>query len=176
MSEPNPCRVITAVCRLSYPHLFRTSELSGKYQCELIFDSDDDMKNLKEAADLAKRNKWGDKPPKKLRSPFKDGDEDRPDKEGYDGKKFISPRSADRPGIVIGPNREECLDPSEVYGGCYVRASVTAFAYTHETGSGISFALNNIWKVRDGDTFSTKPSAEDDFANVDADSVGADLL
>lgn len=174
MTEMNPCRVITPLCRLSYPHLTKPAEMSGKYQAELIFPPGTDLSALRTAANLAATNKWGSKLPNKVRSPFRDGDKDREGKDGYEGCQFIGARATEKPGVVIGPNRDECLDPSEVYGGCWVRASVTAFAYEWQGTHGVSFALNNIWKVKDGEPFGTRISAQDEFEDVD--SVGAGLI
>jgi hypothetical protein len=171
--ERNACRVITPEARLSYPHLFRPQEgLDGgkdKYGCELIFAPGTDLSALKAAANLAAKKKWGDKVPKKLRTPFRIGDEDRDGKDGYQGATFIGARSADKPGIVIGQNRDICTDESQIYGGCYVRASVTAFAYETKGNAGVSFALNNVWKLRDGEPFGNRVPADQDFADCDAD-------
>ena len=183
-NEPNPKRVITPVARLSYPALFKPAEAMNegdvaKYQCELIFSSGADLKALKAAATLAAKDKWGDKVPKKLRSPFREGDEDREGKDGYEGATFISARSKDKPGVVVGPDREICTDASDVYGGCYVRASVTAFAYEAKGNAGVAFALNNVWKVRDGEPFGSRVNAEDEFGDEEFDEDahgGSDLL
>lgn len=166
-------RVIIPMCRLSFPALFRPAKPMAdggdeKYQCELIFDEGQDLTELRAAATQAIRDKWGDKTPKNLRTPFRKGT-DR-DSEGYpDDCTFISARSTDKPGIVVGPNREPCMDQSEVYGGCYVRVSVTAFAYDAKGNKGVSFALNNVWKIKDGEPFGNRRNAEEEFSEVDVD-------
>ena len=176
--EQSTKRVITPIARLSYPYLFEKSEGmnggEGKYQCELIFGSDADLAELRRAANEAAKDKWGDKIPKNLRSPFRQGDEDREDKDGYAGSIFIGARSKDRPGVVVGRDRQPCGDPSEVYGGCYVKASVTAFAYDQAGNKGVSFALNNVWKIKDGEPFGSRRNAEQEFgqAEVDEDAFG----
>lgn len=178
--EPNPKRVITPIARLSYPYLFEKSEgmngQEGKYQCELIFEDGADLAELKRAANIAAKDKWGDKVPKNLRSPFRDGDTDREGKDGYEGCVFIGARSKDRPGVVIGRDRAPCTDQSDVYGGCYVKASVTAFAYEQAGNKGVSFALNNVWKIRDGEPFGSRRNADEEFAeaDVDEDAFGGD--
>ena len=139
-----------------------------KYQCELIFEPGTDLKVLREAAELAIRNKWAGNRPKNLRSPFRKGQER--DSDGYpDDCIFIGARSKDRPGVCVGPNREPCTDPGEVYGGCYVKLSVTAFAYDTAGNRGVSFALNNVWKIRDGEHFGNWKSADEDFASEEVD-------
>lgn len=168
-------RIVTPLARLSYPNLFKPAKpmsegQEAKYQCELIFPPGTDLSALKKVASDCAKAKWADKVPKNLRTPFRKGDEDRDGKDGYEGAIFIGARSKDKPGIVVGPNREECLDQSEVYGGCYVRASITAFAYSNAGNNGVAFALNNVWKVKDGEPFGSRRSAEDDFADAGSSS------
>jgi hypothetical protein len=171
-------RLITPTCRLSFPYLFRpakpmTDGGEEKYQCELIFDEGQDLSALKAAANKAAGDKWGDNIPKNIRTPFRKGSER--DSEGYpDDCTFIGARSKDKPGVVLGANREACVDQSEVYGGCYVKVSVTAFAYDTSGNKGVSFALNNVWKIKDGEPFGNRRSAEDEFSDeqVDAEAFG----
>lgn len=178
-AKVNPKRVITPEARLSYPYLFQpakplSADQDPKYQCELIFPEGADLGPLKAAATLAARDKWGNNVPKNLKSPFRPGT-DRDGKDGYEGCQcFMGARTKDKPGVVVGPERQPCLDNSEVYGGCYVRVSVTAFAYDAGVNKGVAFALNNVWKVRDGESFSGRVSAEDEFGDVDQDSFGGE--
>lgn len=180
--ERSKFRLITPIARLSYPHLFHPQKAmdadgKDKYGCELIFPPGTDLSALRAAANGAAVAKWGAAIPKKLRNPFRDGDEDREGKDGYAGCAFIGARCADKPGIVIGQNKDICTDESQIYGGCYVRASVTAFGYHHKKGGmGVSFALNNVWKLRDGEPFGNRVPADQDFADCDADAeaFGAD--
>lgn len=172
--EKNPKRVITSIARLSYPHLFKPSKGVNpgdeeKYQCELIFAPGTDLSELKAAAHLAAKEKWPTGVPKNLRSPFRSGDEDREDKNEYEGCVFIGARSKDKPGIVIGPNREICTDEYDIYGGCYVRCSVTAFAYENKGNKGVSFALNSVWKIRDGEPFGSRINADQEFSDCETD-------
>jgi len=167
-------RVITPLARLSYPYLFEPAQAmqaggQEKYQCELIFSPDADLSELRAAIEQAKHDKWGDKPPAKLRSPFRDGDTDREGKMGYDGCTFIGARSNQQPGVVIGRYKDPVVNQSDVYGGCWVKASVTAFAYDTNGNKGLSFGLNNVWKIRDGDPFGSRRSAEDDFSSEELD-------
>jgi hypothetical protein len=59
------------------------------------------------------------------------------------------------------------MDPEELYSGAYYRASIRCFAWEHPTGGkGVSVALDNVMKIKDGEAFSGKSSASDDFASV----------
>lgn len=172
-------RVITPVARLSYPHLFeRATPFPGqepKFQCELIFEKGADLSVLEAAVKAAVAERWGTKAPKGLNLPFREGNAARAGKDGYGDCIFIGAKSKDRPGVVVGPERRPPEDPTEVYGGCYVRASVTAFSYDMSGKKGVSFALNNVWKLRDGDPFGSFQSAENEFSSVvctDEDAFG----
>lgn len=174
-------RVVTPTARLSFPALFepKAMEEGGKaqYSCELIFEKGADLTALKAAAREAMEAKWPDPKnrPKNIKSPFRDGS-DREGKKGYENCTFIGARSKDKPQVVVGPNRAECTNQSDVYGGCYVRASVTAFAYDQAGNRGVSFALNNVWKIKDGEPFGNRRTAEQDFEDVemDAEAFGGD--
>ena len=168
--KENPKRVKTPIARLSYPHLFEASKF-GKFQCELIFEQGTDLSSLEEAVEIAAQEKFGDKAkrPKNLDMPFRDGNVR--EGEEYAGATFISPKCKDRPGVVMGPNMDPVTDPGEVYGGCYVRVSVTAFAYDQTGNKGVSFALNNVWKIRDGEPLGGRVNAMKDFEGDEVDAA-----
>lgn len=169
-------RVITPEAILSYPHLFEPNAMDDgaepKYSACFVFPADADLKELKAAALEAAQEKWGSKAAKmirdgKLRMPFRtDGEE-----KGYpEGSTFINCRSNRRPGIVStvpdpknGGKPSVITDDEEVYAGCIVRASVTAFAYDVNGNRGVSFALGNVQKIRDGERLDGRVSAEDEF-------------
>jgi hypothetical protein len=147
----------------------------GKYSCELIFEEGTDLSALKAAAKIAAEEFFGKgKVPKNIRTPFRDG-ADR-EQEAYEGCTFIGARSKDQPGVVMGPNREEVIDKNEVYSGCYCRLSVTAFGYDHKGNKGVTFALNHVWKVEDGEPFGNRSDAADEFSGYSDDTDGEDLL
>jgi len=185
MSDKPQTRVLTPVARLSFPCLFQKSapmqgQTEGKYQCELIFEPGADLSAMKDAANNAAKVKWAGKPPQGVRSPFRDNSE-RNNPDNYPpGGVFLSCRSKDKPGVIVGPNKEECIDPSEVYGGCYVRVSISAFGYDVSGNSGVSFGLNNVWKVKEGEPFGPRRSAAQDFggasSGVDAEAFGENPL
>ena len=181
MSEESPLRVKTPICRLSFPALFKqakpmTPDAASKYQCELIFEKGADLSKIEAAIKQASVNKWGNKIPKGIRLPIRDGEER--EGEAYEGAKFMSVRSDTKPGVVMGRNREPVPEDrqDEVYAGCYVMVSMTAFAYDVSGNKGVSFGLNNVWKVRDGEPLDGRRSAESDFGDeeLDEDAFGSD--
>ena len=170
-------RCVTPRGRLSYPAIFRTAEVMNegdtpKFQAEVIFPESQDISELRQAVKNCLKNKFGTEVPHGLKMPFRNGSERVDDKgnirDGYDNSIFICPRSTDKPGVVIGRDKEICTNENDVYGGCYVRVSVTAYYYEKGRMSrGVAFALNHVWKVSDGEPFATRISAEDDFDSVE---------
>lgn len=164
--------VVTPQFRVSFPHVFKPhafdDKQKAKYSIVMLFDKTHNISALKQAADAAAVEKWGadkTKWPKNLRSPFRDGNE-KSDLAGYAGTIFVSASTERKPGLI---NRDKVAIELEedFYGGCYARAEIVAFAYDNMGNKGVSFALNNIQKIKDGDAFSGRKAAEvvfdDDF-------------
>lgn len=158
-------KVVTPKFRVSFPQLFEPRAAAEgqepKYSITMLFDEDADLSELKESIKEAVREKWGDKPPKNLRNPIRDQGEKEYD--GYiKGRPFIRASSKLRPGVVDA-QVQPILEPSEVYPGCYARASVRAFAYDVAGNRGVAFGLLNVQKLADGEPLGTRTRPEDDF-------------
>lgn len=178
MSDTDLVKVKTPPFRLSYPSVFSKARdmddksKETKYEITMIFDpstfSETDkaafaqMKQISDAALTAFFNKsTGDLHPTTYRRPFRDGME-RADQDGYgEGKVFAKASSHQQPGIV-DVNRVQILSDKEVYPGCWMRATVTAYAYDN-IGKGVAFGLHNLQKLKDDADFTGRLSAEDDF-------------
>lgn len=173
--------VKTPEFRVSFPQVFKAKAMDensdAKFSLVMLFDKGTDLKKLKQIAGAAVKEKWGDKKPKTLRNPFRDASDK--DYEGYDdGMIYITASSKMRPGVINKKGSD--LDSEEqFYGGCYAQATVVAYAYDVKGNKGVAFGLRNVLKTRDGDPFSGRTSANDDFAdlideNLDVDSSGDD--
>ena len=101
-----------------------------------------------------------------LRTPLRDGDLERPDDPAYANAYFVNANSATAPGVVDA-NRNEIMDKSEVYSGCYGRTSINFYAFNANGNRGIACGLNNLQKLRDGEPLGGRASAESDFATVE---------
>ena len=178
---PNPTKVITGECRLSYANLWEPKSINGgapKYSVSLIIPKSDKrtLDKIKAAIQAAytegegKLKGNGKTVPalSVLKTPLRDGDTERPDDEAYAGSYFINANSATAPGIVDSAC-ETILERSQIYSGVYARASVNFFAFNSNGNKGIACGLNNIQKLRDGDPLGGKSRAEDDFATDDDD-------
>jgi len=178
-------KVITGKVRFSYVNVFKARSFQPgqeeKYSiCLLIPKSDKDtLTKIKAAVEAAKKdgiaNKWGGKLPANLKLPLRDGAERSEEAEEYEGMYFLNANSNQKPG-VIDNFRNEILDSTEVYSGCYGRASINFFAYNSNGSKGVAVGLNNIQKLSDGESLGgARQSAEDDFGD-DYEDDSEDML
>ena len=185
IATPTPAastRVVTGPrTRFSYCHIWEPKSINGgnpKYSISLIIPKDDaeTVKKINAAIGAAYRDgeaklKGKGSLPQlaALKTPLRDGDLDRPDDPAYAGCWFINANSDRAPGIVDAA-AQPILDRSEVYSGCYGRASITFFAFNTNGNRGIACGLNNLQKLRDGEPLGGHISAEQEFAGLtDAD-------
>lgn len=185
--------LVTPPFRASYPVLFQPRENKLNKQMEYsvvaLFPKDAVLNELKVAATEAIEKKWGKdqtKWPTNLRSPFRDqGEKAKVDPatgkkvlpEGHEeGAKFLTLKSKKRPGIRDASNKIEIADETEVYAGCWVRALVNAYAYSHAGNNGVSFELIGVQKVKDGESLSGRARPEDAFAPVEGGPAPANSL
>lgn len=175
-------KIITPVGRASFPNLMKPklNQMSGKseYSVDILFDKKTDISVLKDLVDRTIKEKWGTKTPKVLKNPIKDGDgvknNGEPHGPEYHGHFFITIKNTRKPGVVDAQN-QDILTEEEIYGGCFIRASVNAFAYDRSGNRGVSLSLNNVQKVKDGEAFgSAKASAADEFDIIDDESDNPD--
>lgn len=173
MSVKNPTRVITGEVRLSYANLFEAKSIQGskpKYSVSLIIPKSDKATLAKieaaiDAAIEAGTAKFGGKRPNKaaLKLPLRDGDTERDD-EAYANSMFVNANSTTPP-QVVDESLAPILDRSQVYSGCYGRASITFYAFNTNGNKGIACGLGNVQKLRDGEPLGGGHiSAEEDFA------------
>ena len=167
----NRTRIVTGVVRASFVQITEPKSVKGsdpKYSVSLIIGKDD-----KETLDVVEKaidnaiedgaSKFGGKVPKKstLKLPLRDGDTDRDD-EVYAGSFFINCNDKHQP-QVVDANRNQA-DPSIIYSGCYIRASVSFYAFNTNGNKGIAAGLGNIQFIKDGESLGGNHiSAADDF-------------
>lgn len=174
-------KVVTGPVRLSYVHVFEPfafQDEEPKYSVMLLVDKKDKatIDKLKAAEALAAQqgisSKFGGKKPAKLASIIKDGDEDgtAEDYPERAGCLYMTVRTDRKPGVVDA-DVNPIMAQSEVYSGCYARVSITAFPYKFGNTSGVSFGLNNIQKVSDGEPLGGISRAEDEFGAYEADDL-----
>lgn len=179
-------KVVTGTCRLSYVHLFepyaQDSDSEEKYSCVILIPKGDKAtlakidKAIKAAAEQGKNSKFDGKIPNNLVTTLHDGDEegDLEKNPEYEGHMFMSIASKTKPGLVDA-DVNPILDSTELYSGAYARVSINAFPYNYKGKKGVSFGLNHVQKVKDGDFLGGRSRAEDDFEALD-DSGDDDLI
>jgi hypothetical protein len=185
-TTPSATKVVTGRVRLSYVHVWEpwsnTDGQEPKYSTAILIPKSDTatIKALRDAQQAAleqgKDSKFGGKLPRNWDDTIHDGDEeaDLEKNPEYAGHLFMSVSSKTKPGIVDA-NVQPILDSTEVYSGCYARVSINAFPYAVSGKKGVSFGLNHVQKLADGDYLGGRSKAEDDFDSVAGDD-GEDLI
>lgn len=174
MSETNSTKVVTGKVRFCYTNVFEPQVMEEgdkpKYSVSILI-SKDDTKTLKaiekaiEAAKQAGKSKVADKNgniPASLKTPLRDGDEEKPDDPAYEGMMFIGANSFRKPAIV-DKDLNAIMSQDEFYSGCYGRASITFYAFNVGKSKGIACGLQNLQKLEDGEPLMGGSTAEEDF-------------
>jgi len=171
MSEvKRPTERIIIPCRFAYLNCWTpSSKYNGmqKYSLSAIIDkSDNETINMIEDAIETVRNEslqlWGGRIPMHLKLPLHDGDEEKPDNSVFKHSLFINAKSKEAPQIVDN-NVQPITNQSDLYPGCYGKVSITLYGYNYNGAKGIAAWLGNIQKIKDGEPFSTKINATDEF-------------
>ena len=171
----NPTKIVTGVCRLSYANIWQAKSINGgspKFSTSVLIPKSDTKTIAKVKAAIQAAYEEGEGKLKgnsksvpslvSLKTPLRDGDTERPDDEAYAGHWFLNANSNTAPGVVDA-SREPIYDTSEIYSGVYARVSLSFYAFNSNGNRGIACGLQNIQKVRDGESLGGKAKAEDDF-------------
>lgn len=177
-------KVTTGKVRFCYAHVFEPSAMSEgetpKYSVCVIISKDDKatldkINNAIKAAKELGKAKLADKNgkiPSTIKTPLRDGDEERGDDPAFANSYFINANSSRKP-CIVDKSLNEILDRDDFYSGCYGRVSINFYAYNVQS-KGIAAGLSNIQKLSDGERLDGGASAEDDFGGENA--LDDDLL
>ena len=182
-------KIVTGKCRASYVHLNAPAKIGDdgklKYSVSVIIPKSDTVTlNRVNAAIQAayaegegklKGNGKTVPPLATLKTPLRDGDAERPDDPTYENAYFLNANSVARP-IIVDRNRQEILDPDEIYSGMYARFSLGFYAFNSNGNRGIACGLNNVQKLADGEPLSGRSSPDEDFGDDYVDDVAEDFL
>jgi len=170
----NDTQVVTGEVRLSYVTLFEPRKISdkdkeAKYSVTIIIPKDTvdgkktiaDIKlGIAKAAEKGAQKHFAGRIPTNLDaiSTLRDGDTATTDlgdlksikNPELKGCMYMRLASKYAP-KVLNAQRQEIINPLEVYSGMYGRVSLTLFAYSGDGRRGISAVLNNVMITRDGD-------------------------
>lgn len=175
---------ISPIGRVSYPRVFRPeayNDQDPKYSIVLIWPKDGtDLSQLKEDISEAIRKKWGDKPPRGLKIPVRDGDVEREGKPEFEGCWFATFSAKADEGhaapTVVGPDKQPISEASQrFYPGCWARVMYSCYAYDTSGNRGVGLGLQHVQKCHDDEPFVAISSA-DEFDAVEQKVEGIDDL
>lgn len=177
----------TPIGRLCFPAIFeKEKQMEGattppKYAATIVFDKEYLKANREEMARFNAIRQAADavcveKFKKNLKdataaiarfwTPFRDGAE-KEHLDGYGaGTIFFKASSRNRPGAVGSDARTPIDDPEALYAGCYVRFSVSPYAFDNKM-KGIGIGLNNVMFVKDGERLAGGVDASEDFGEFE---------
>lgn len=184
-------KVVTGKVRLSFVSIFEPKiPVNGgdaKYSITLLIPKTDKdtMGKIAQAVNDARENfckrNGSSALPVKPVTTLHDGDGVRDNGDPYGpeckGHYVITVSSKQKP-VIVDRNGQAILDSTEVYSGCYGRASINFYGYNQAGKKGISAGLLAIQKLADGEPFGTVGSASDfdDGFKDDTDNDLAGLL
>lgn len=146
--------VVSPEFTMSFPHLFQKGTYQGKetnYNFTMKFPKETDLTGIREALNKAKTFNWGKDAkawPKSYRKAITDGDTS--DNEADHGYWLVSATSIE-PRQVVDRNKNEIVNPNDVYGGCVCRAVLQAATYSlSKDNQGEKFYFKVVQKMADG--------------------------
>jgi hypothetical protein len=174
-------KLITPVFTAAFASIFEPKAMKGstdgkaKYGITMIFPKGQDFGPLEDKIKQVAQRKWGDKATAILKKQaesdkrlFKDGSNMVEQKyAGFiDGALYIQAGNAQKPGLVknVDGKLHHITEQSEFYSGCKAIAAITVYAWDNAFGKGVSFSLDNVQKVSDGERLGGgRSSPETDF-------------
>lgn len=176
MADPT-LKIKTPVFRASFVNVFKPRKRGDKdprYTVNVVIPKSetDFWKEVKKKITLAAEAKFNGKVPENLVLPVQDGDKSK--YEEWKGCYVFEAwtKLEDPPGASDMSGANISQDKSKLYSGAYFKVTISPFGWFHEDSKrkGVSFSFDNILFVRDGEPFSGRTSAADDFADdIDAD-------
>lgn len=169
--------ILTPEFRVGFPSVFVPKSMEegkpAKYEITMLFPKTTDITAIKKMCGDVMRAKFGIDKTKwpTVRYPWRDGDKDKPHLDGFAGTVFMPARTKSKPGL-INARKAKITSEEEFYAGCYARATIGAYWYDNKGNKGVALSLNNIQKTRDGEPFSGRSAAEDDFTEIDEVEAG----
>ncbi len=162
----------TGLTRLSYAHIFQPApDLNGsmKYSASIILQKTDEKTHKRYKAtidkmlvdpEVIKILGSGGHP----QLPLHDGDVERADDAAYKNAWYFNAKAnPEHKPRVLDLNKEEVIDPSEVYSGCYVQAVLSFYPYNKGGNRGIGCSLGAIRKIKDGPPLTGIVISDNDF-------------
>ena len=167
-------KITTGKVRFSFCNLFTAQVPTGggdpKYSVTLLIPKTDTATKAKidqamqEAAELFRQKNGTASIPAKFNHTLHDGDGLRDSGEAYGPEckgHWVITVSSKRPPVIVDAEKQEIVDPNEVYSGCYGRACINFYGYNSNGKKGVSAGLLSVQKLADGEPFGLVGSADD---------------
>ena len=172
--------------RLSYVNVFKARAMNEgqepKYSTQIIIPKDhSQIKELKKSIVEAAKEEFpklikDNKLPVKIKSPLRDGDEEREDEpEVYGGMYFFNTTNRNRPTVVDRDTTPLTEDDNVIYSGCYANVIIDIKAYDTAGNKGVTAYLGGVQFKKDGEALGGKGVAADDFDEEEADEDEYDI-
>lgn len=168
--------ITTGKVRASYVNIFQPKipENGGdpKYSVTLLIPKTDTatlntiFAEIERAKQEGAQKVFNGNIPPLCRTPIHDGDGYRPSGEAF-GEEcrgcMVMTASAKNQPVIVDLNMQNIITPGDIYSGCYIRASISFFAYSSNGNKGIGCGLNAVQKIEDGEPLTMRVSAEEAF-------------
>lgn len=159
MPDNQSQKVSLAKVRLSFPVLFKPKAFSdggeAKFGANFLLHKEKHkaaIKKIREAIDAAIKDKWPKGQPKGLKIGLYEASEK--DYDGYDEDHLFISTSTPKRVPVVGRKLEPLVESDgKPYAGCWVNATVRAWAQDNQYGKRVNFELLAVQFDSDGDAF-----------------------
>lgn len=168
-------KVITGEVRLSYANVHIPTAMEEgqdkKYNCMLLIPKTakktiNDIRLAEKIALADLKVKLGGKIPVSAKmSVLRDGDEEHPGDETYEGMYFMGTSTKTEPGL-FDENGSSIMSSDQIYSGCYALASINIYEFT-KGKKGVTAGLNGLKKTKDGERLGGGVCTASDFENDD---------
>ena len=174
-------RIVIKDARFAYVHLLEPRAAAegaeAKYSVTLIIPKSDEatIASIKAAMKAAVSKKFGDKPPKGLRNPLRDGDEKDNDTgeylkgEEFNGNLYISASSKKPVRALAGKARLPATE-EHLQSGNYGAAELNFYGYDAAGNRGVAAGLNGVWITRKSEPLGAGPI---DWGVIEAEDFGS---
>lgn len=168
-------KVVTGKVRFSFCNIWEPKAVDGgepKYSVTLLIPKSDTATlgkikaAMAEAAEKFRAKNGASSLPANPINPLHDGDGVKPNSGEPYGPECkgcyvisVSSKASQKP-VVVDAAGNAILDQSEVYSGCYGRASINFYGYNNRK-KGVGAGLLALQKLQDGEPFGTVGSADD---------------
>lgn len=174
-------KITTGKCRLSFVNVWEPKAPQGggepKYSVTLLIPKSDTAtigkikEAMAEAREVFCKRNGSSALPAKPNNTLHDGDGTRDSGDPYGpeckGCYVITVSNKQKP-LLLDAFKNEVTNGTEIYSGCYGRASINFYGYNANGKKGISASLLGLQKLSDGEPFGTVASA-DDFDDMESD-------